>query len=368
MKPEANRRDRINHIKFFIIIFLIVILLLPTILCIGFSFQLKRLQNQVEELSNIVHGEKIAKGDELGLEGPYAYAADYDSINKKTVQNPDKNNTERNNDNNLKESGMDKNGQPINQNTTEKDQNVSDKDQNTTDKVQHSTSKNNKDNKDNLNKCKDGIYQGKKVYLTFDDGPSNYTGEILDILKEYNVKATFFVIGKTDSESKKMYKRIVEEGHSLGMHSYSHDYDKLYNFAKDFEKDFTKLWKLLYDTTGYKPSIYRFPGGSIHLNDNNIKDEIISFFDEKSIVYFDWNVLSMDATGETFTVEELKNNVLNGVKEKNRSVVLMHDTNEKEKTVKSLPGLLDELVSQGAILLPLDENVQPIQQVTPGNK
>ncbi len=214
-----------------------------------------------------------------------------------------------------------------------------------------------------LDEIKEGIYKDKQVYLTFDDGPSIYTDEILDILKEYGIKATFFVVGKTDEHSKKMYKRIVEEGHTLGMHSYSHKYDKIYKSVKDFDKDFTKLWKLLYDTTGYKPSIYRFPGGSANqMNEHGIED-FIKYLNDADMVYFDWNVLNGDATGVTYTEEQLVENVLSGVKVKKRSIVLLHDSQSKRATVDSLPTLLDDLLQGGAELLPLNKDVPPIQMI-----
>ena len=102
----------------------------------------------------------------------------------------------------------------------------------------------------------------KKVYLTFDDGPSDHTAQILDILKKHKVKATFFVVGKETEHAKKMYQRIVLEGHTLAMHSYSHNYDQIYANVGAFSKDLMKLQKYLYDLTDVKPYIYRFPGGS----------------------------------------------------------------------------------------------------------
>lgn len=217
--------------------------------------------------------------------------------------------------------------------------------------------------KADISKSGNGKYEGKTVYLTFDDGPSIYTNEILDILAEYNVKATFFVIGKTDKESKEAYKRIVEEGHAIGMHSYSHDYNKIYKSLEDFEKDFTKLWNLLYDTIGYRPRMYRFPGGSAnHVNPDGMH-KFIQFLNDHDIVYFDWNVVNKDATGVEYTKDQLIDNVLSGVATKNRAIVLMHDSSTKGATVDSLPELIETLLSEGATILPLDEDVKPIQQI-----
>lgn len=210
---------------------------------------------------------------------------------------------------------------------------------------------------------KDLIYYGKKVYLTFDDGPSSITDEVLDILAEYDVKGTFFVVGHTDKKSKELYRRIVDEGHTLGIHSYSHKYSEIYNSVEDFDKDFTKLWKLLYDTTGYRPNIYRFPGGSLNYVNKKGMEEFIRYLNDKGITYFDWNVVNGDATGVDYTEEQMIDNVLNGVKKKNTSIVLMHDSEGKDKTLATLPKILEALISGGAQVLPLDETVPLIQQI-----
>lgn len=108
-----------------------------------------------------------------------------------------------------------------------------------------------------------------KVYLTFDDGPSENTDAILDILAEYNVKATFFAIGQEGEENMTMYQRIVSEGHTLGMHSYSHSYSTVYKSLDDFKSDFYKIQNYIEGVTGVKPVYYRFPGGS-----NNLVSEV----------------------------------------------------------------------------------------------
>lgn len=113
---------------------------------------------------------------------------------------------------------------------------------------------------DDDNKAVQGEVQ--KVYLTFDDGPADNTDAILKVLKKYNVKATFFVVGKTDEYSKKMYQRIVDEGHTLGLHSYSHKYSEIYQNLNSYKNDLTKLSDLIYDVTGVRSRYVRFPGGS----------------------------------------------------------------------------------------------------------
>ena len=102
----------------------------------------------------------------------------------------------------------------------------------------------------------------KKVYLTFDDGPSIYTKDILDVLKRYNVKATFFVTGMNSAQYSDYYQKILDDGHSLGIHTYSHVYNDVYKSLDSFVEDFNKMRNLIYEQTGEEITLYRFPGGS----------------------------------------------------------------------------------------------------------
>ena len=352
---DEHRRKRVNRIKNTIVMIAIICLILPTIICIILGIQVNRLQMQMKELVELHSQYGLVYDDNED----YVYAAEkpIDTLIAKDSS------TEKGTKTVPSESE-----QTTSAHTTSVQ---SDPKQADDLQTEGGTKENNpatntiegaKENNPATN-ITEGIYTGKKVYLTFDDGPSMYTDEILDILAEYHSKATFFVIGKTDDTSKELYKRIIDEGHSLGMHSYSHKYDKIYNSVEDFDKDFTKLWELLYDTTGYKPTIYRFPGGSDNLVNDNGMDEFIKYLKDRSIVYFDWNVVSGDATGVEYTKEQLINNVLDGVKVKNTSIVLMHDSPTKETTVEALPGLLEKLIAGGAEILPLDSEVVPIQMI-----
>jgi peptidoglycan/xylan/chitin deacetylase (PgdA/CDA1 family) len=163
--------------------------------------------------------------------------------------------------------------------------------------------------------------------------------------------------------SKERYRRIVNDGHVLAMHAYKHQYKKIYKSLEDFDKDFTKLSKLLYDTTGYKPNLYRFPGGSYNKVSKVKIEDLIHYLNEKEMIYYDWNVLNGDATGIDYTKEQMIDNVLNGVAVKKTSIVLMHDDKNKSKTADMLPELLDALISGGAKVLPMDDTVPLIQQV-----
>jgi peptidoglycan/xylan/chitin deacetylase (PgdA/CDA1 family) len=202
-----------------------------------------------------------------------------------------------------------------------------------------------------------------RVYLTFDDGPSIYTGQILDILKENNVKATFFVIGR-DEEYYDYYKRIVDEGHTIGMHSYSHVYQDLYESVDSFGDELTRLDNLIYDVTGVHSNIFRFPGGSSNTVSQLPIQEYISYLNDHNINYYDWNSLSGDAVTSGLSPQTLVDNIMNDVTKNEDSIVLMHDLQTTHTTVESLQLLIDTLRSQGYEILPIDENTPMIQHVS----
>ncbi|MBR3771771.1 MAG: polysaccharide deacetylase [Clostridium sp.] len=205
--------------------------------------------------------------------------------------------------------------------------------------------------------------QSKRVYLTFDDGPSTNTEKILDILEEYDTKATFFVVGQEDEFSKKMYQRIVEEGHTLAMHSYSHNYSQIYKSKKAFFKDMQKIENLLYKTTGIKSIYYRFPGGTSNKVSKVSMRALADAITDEGYVYFDWNAMSGDASGKNLTKKQLITNVLEDVEIHNTSVVLMHDAADKKKTVEMLPVLLKKLKKMNVKILPIDKDTPLIQHV-----
>lgn len=201
-----------------------------------------------------------------------------------------------------------------------------------------------------------------KVYLTFEDGPSENTGEVLDILAQYDVKATFFVVGKEDEESLALYKRIVEEGHTLGMHSYSNKYSVIYQSKDGFEEDFKRLRTLLKEATGVESMYYRFPGGSSNQISNVPMEDFIRYLNEEGIVYYDWNVSSGDASN-AYSSDEIVANVTADVVKYKTSVVLLHDTEEKGAMVEALGTLIEKLDEMGAQILPIDEDTSVIQYV-----
>ena len=202
-----------------------------------------------------------------------------------------------------------------------------------------------------------------KVYLTFDDGPSPSTGQILDVLKEHGIKATFFVVGKDDEDSKALYRRIVDEGHTLAMHSYSHQYSSLYSSVDAFERDFSEIQNYLFEVTGEECLYYRFPGGSSNqVSDVDMK-EFIRYLNGRGITYFDWNVASGDATAQAYTPEKLVENVLSDVVKYKTSIVLMHDAETKASTIKALGPMIEALQGMGAEILPIDEDTTVVQHI-----
>lgn len=202
-----------------------------------------------------------------------------------------------------------------------------------------------------------------KVYLTFDDGPSENTAAILDILAEYDIKATFFVVGREDEESKALYQRIVDEGHTLGMHSYSNKYSIIYQSEEAFAEDYDKLRDYLYEVTGTECRYYRFPGGSSNQISNVPMSSLIDFLNEQGTVYCDWNVSAGDAASTAYTPEEIVANVTEDVVKYKTSVVLLHDSSDKSATVEAIRPLIEALQEMDAEILPIDEDTQVIQYV-----
>lgn len=178
------------------------------------------------------------------------------------------------------------------------------------------------------------------IYLTFDDGPSLNTVKVLDILKENNIKATFFVVNNNIAEHQELYKRIVDEGHTLGIHTYSHQYNKIYSSVDEYLDDFNKIFEKVYSLTGVKPTVFRFPGGSINSYNQQIYLELIAEMLRRGFTYYDWNVSSGDA-GITYTPVAIQQAVINGIADKDKSIVLMHDSSNKAATVAALQNIID---------------------------
>ena len=204
----------------------------------------------------------------------------------------------------------------------------------------------------------------KVAYLTFDDGPSENTTPILDLLKANHVKATFFVLGKKGKGD--LYRRIVEEGHTIAVHSNTHDYAKIYQSVEAFMEDVNTLRDFIEEETGVKPTIFRFPGGSNNLVSHryggaDIMDKIIPEVEAAGYTYFDWNVDSQDASKSHQDKDVIVNAVLTQAKYMDNAVVLMHDAPAKKTTVEALPEILQGLKEQGFIFKPLTEDSEPVR-------
>lgn len=211
------------------------------------------------------------------------------------------------------------------------------------------------------------VEPGERVYLTFDDGPSENTADILDILEKNGVKATFFVTGHTDQESMQQYKAIVAHGHGIGIHSYTHDYSKMYSSLRAFQEDVNSMSDLIYAATGVRTHMYRFPGGSANTVSATDVNVFMNWLDSEGYIYYDWNALNGDAVTQNLAVSTLVQNVMTNVtknrEKKEDSIVLMHDMTVRDNTVESLQPLIDKLKAEGYQLdQPLTEEVAPVQQ------
>lgn len=199
------------------------------------------------------------------------------------------------------------------------------------------------------------------VYLTFDDGPSQYTESILYYLDKYNLKATFFVVPSGSEECNRLLKKIADGGHTIGVHSATHVYTEIYASVEAYLKDFKIAYDRIYEATGVKCELFRFPGGSINDFNEKTRSAIIDEMTRRGFVYFDWNVDSNDAGGATWT--EMYVNVLEQVADTNRAVVLMHDHNNGYNTVLVLEDIIKALLDdkRGYVIEKLTNTVKPVQ-------
>lgn len=204
------------------------------------------------------------------------------------------------------------------------------------------------------------IDQEKTVYLTFDDGPSPRTPELLAILEEYNVKATFFVVGRESEAAKQWMRDIVAAGHTLGIHSYSHDYNKIYQSVEAYLEDFNAMYNVILEATGTAPQIFRFPGGSVNPYNGAIYRDIVSEMVRRGFVYFDWNRMSGDAVRGSVPAETLVENALDRADGLRRVILLMHDGTRFTNVVEALPQIIEGYQELGFSFAALTPEVKPV--------
>lgn len=334
IRTAADRRQRVQLLKKCIVISLVTMLLLPVVLCIvlqehvrSMDRKLDELVEKVEDLTNIA-SEQQARLDELTREAAEVGGGSV-RVNdaERELPGQELNVREEQGD---REPDLSASEEPVG----------SDGEQTPETEAAH------------------------KVYLTFDDGPSVYTGDILDILDRYGVKATFFVVGKEKDSDKEALQEIVARGHTLGMHSYTHKYADVYESVDAFAEDFRRIQDYLYEVTGVKSTVYRFPGGSSNTVSDIDMQEFADYLDGQGVRFFDWNISSGDGGKQLLAVETLVENCTADIERFETSVILLHDSAAKTTTVEALPIIIENILAlEDTTILPITEDTELVQHI-----
>lgn len=190
----------------------------------------------------------------------------------------------------------------------------------------------------------------KRVFLTFDDGPSSNTNQILDILNEREIKATFFVLGSNVEKNPEVVKRMYDEGHFIANHGYSHVYETIYQSPQAVLDEYNKCNQVVRDAIEeqeYNSHLFRFPGGFVGGKYADIKNQAKDLLLQNNIVHVDWNALNGDSETTNPTTEFEMQRIQETVGDKQSVVILMHDAQAKAVTVETLPSIIDYLQGQG---------------------
>src|SRR5690554_688505 len=198
----------------------------------------------------------------------------------------------------------------------------------------------------------------KLIYLTFDDGPSSNTEKILDILDQYRIKGTFFVTG-LNQDYKHLIKETANRGHTIGLHTYSHDYEKIYGADEAFFADLGAIGSLVKEEIGFVPKYLRFPGGTSNTvsNDPGLMDGLARKVQHKGYEYYDWCADSGDASSDP-TVDSLVTNATDC--DWNEITLLLHDANGKDTTVEALPEIIETYLARGYHFAAITDETTPV--------
>ncbi len=208
-----------------------------------------------------------------------------------------------------------------------------------------------------LEKAKYAVINGGYIYLTFDDGPGPYTEAILDTLRKYNVKATFFVTNQFGDKYQYLIKKEYEEGHTIGVHTYSHKWS-IYDSVDAYLDDFNKMAEIVKNQTGMTPKYFRFPGGSSNTvsrsHSKGIMTTLAALMQENGYKYYDWTFDSGDTSKNNNSEKDILNNVKARLKGDGEYVVLMHDI--KKNTMNVLPSVIEYALQNGYTFRAIDDN------------
>lgn len=286
-------------------------------------------------------GIGISVGNRLYSANAAEYVLKEEKIEDKEIKSPDVKETKSND-------AKDDNSDVKDDNSDAKKDEKADKVKETkqvVDKKETSTQKSeqNKKNEENAN---NDIPKDKVAYLTFDDGPSkNVTPQILEILDNYNIKSTFYVIGSLAEENPDLIRREYASGHTIGNHTYSHNYKYIYGSVDNFISDIGKCESVLRNILGedFCTQTVRFPGGSFGSKRGPYKKAL----KDKGVAYVDWNALNGDAEGHNIPKDKLVQRLEDTTKGKNTVVILMHDAGAKKTTAEALPQVIEYLINEG---------------------
>lgn len=198
----------------------------------------------------------------------------------------------------------------------------------------------------------DHIYSSetKRVFLTFDDGPSENTSSILNTLENYNLKANFFVLGSRVEAMPEKVKEVYEKGHFIGNHGYSHVYEAIYASPQSVYDEYDKTNKIVQNAIGnsdYRAKLFRFPGGFVGGKYEEIKKQAKQLLEENQVLNVDWNALTGDSESTKPTADKIMENLQKTAGGKRSVVLLMHDSAAKKITAETLPQVIEFFKNQG---------------------